>query len=255
MKRKNLPLFLACRELSEVQQNKSTLEGELKQSRDRLAQAGQESDRNRRVKSDVVLESEYAAAVEKEETARMVTQHTDKEWEKVQPEKVRLQLDQAGKAVEEIQRDIGGLNEGIRELQTELRAPGQMGLGEEAEDLAAKLDGARADLQRVEREAQALKLLHLVLTQAEKEAKEEFLSPVTKRVQPYLKMLLPEAELVLDENIEITGLRRGSITEPFSALSLGTREQLAVLARLAFADLLNEKGQPAAYLSPPTIST
>ena len=61
-----------------------------------------------------------------------------------------------------------------------------------------------------------------MLTQAEKEAKEEFLSPVTKRVQPYLKMLLPEAELVLDENIEITGLRRGSVIEPFGLLSLGT---------------------------------
>ena len=100
----------------------------------------------------------------------------------------------------------------------------------------------------LEREARAIRHLHQVLTQAEKEAKETFLSPVTKRVQPYLKMLLPEAELVLDENIEITGLRRGSIVEPFRSLSLGTREQLAVLARLAFADLLREKGQPAAVI-------
>jgi len=170
------------------------------------------------------------------------------EWDAAQPEKVQLQLEQAGKAVKEIQRDIDGLNEGIRELQTELRTLGQMGLGEKAEDLSAKLDGARAELQRVEREARAIKLLYEVLTQAEKEAKEEFLSPVTKRVQPYLKMLLPEAELVLDENIEITGLRRGSVIEPFGSLSLGTREQLAVLARLAFADLLHEKGQPAAVI-------
>lgn len=173
---------------------------------------------------------------------------TEKEREAAQPEKVQLQLEQAGKAVKEIQRDIDGLNEGIRELQTELRTLGQMGLGEKAEDLSAKLDGARAELQRVEKEARAIKLLYEVLTQAEKEAKEEFLSPVTKRVQPYLKMLLPEAELVLDENIEITGLRRGSVIEPFGSLSLGTREQLAVLARLAFADLLHEKGQPAAVI-------
>jgi hypothetical protein len=71
--------------------------------------------------------------------------------------------------VKEIQRDIDGLNEGIRELQTELRALGQMGLREKAEDLSAKLDGARAELQRVEREARAIKLLYEVLTQAENE--------------------------------------------------------------------------------------
>ena len=50
------------------------------------------------------------------------------------------------------------------------------------------------------------------------------------------------------ENIEITGLKRGAVIEPFKSLSLGTREQLAVLARIAFADLLREKGQPAAVI-------
>ena len=235
-------------QLVEVQQKSAKLEGELKQSRERLAQANRELERTRRMKADEVLKSEYAAATKKEEAARIVAENTEKEWEAAQPEKVQLQLEQAGKAVKEIQRDIDGLNEGIRELQTELRTLGQMGLGEKAEDLSAKLHGARAELRRAEREARAIKLLYEVLTQAEKEAKEEFLSTVTKRVQPYLKMLLPEAELVLDENIEITGLRRGSVIEPFGSLSLGTREQLAVLARLAFADLLHEKGQPAAVI-------
>jgi chromosome segregation ATPase len=235
-------------QLVEVQQKSAKLEGELKQSRERLAQANRELEHTRRMKADEVLKSEYAAAAKKEEAARIVAENTEKEWEAAQPEKVQLQLEQAGKAVKEIQRDIDGLNEGIRELQTELRTLGQMGLGEKAEDLSAKLDGARAELRRSEREARAIKLLYEVLTQAEREAKEEFLSPVTKRVQPYLKMLLPEAELVLDENIEITGLRRGSVIEPFGSLSLGTREQLAVLARLAFADLLHEKGQPAAVI-------
>ncbi len=235
-------------QLVEVQQKSSKLEGELKQSRERVAQANMELERNRRMKADEVLKSEYAAAVKKEEAARSAAAKTEKEWEAAQPEKIQLQLEQAAKAVKEIQRDMDGLNEQIRELQTELRTLGQMGLGEKAEDLSAKLDGARAELQRVEKEARTIKLLYQVLTQAEKEAKEEFLSPVTKRVQPYLKMLLPEAELVLDENIEITGLRRGSVIEPFGSLSLGTREQLAVLARLAFADLLHEKGQPAAVI-------
>src|ERR1700723_681003 len=235
-------------QLVDVQQKSARRDGELKHSRERVAQANADLERNRRMKADEVLKNEYASALRKEEAARVGAESTEREWEAAQPEKIQLQLEQAGKAVKEIQRNIDGLNEGIRELKTELRTLGQMGLGEKAEDLSAKLDGARAELQRVEREARAIKLLYEVLTQAEKEAKEEFLSPVTKRVQPYLKMLMPEAELVLDENIEIAGLRRGSVIEPFGSLSLGTREQLAVLARLAFADLLQEKGQPAAVI-------
>ena len=71
---------------------------------------------------------------------------------------------------------------------------------------------------------------------------------MAERVQPYLKLLLPGTELKLSEEMDIIGLRRGGVEEEFEALSLGTREQLAVLTRLAFADLLRENGQPAAVL-------
>ncbi|MBZ5700443.1 MAG: AAA family ATPase [Acidobacteriia bacterium] len=235
-------------QLAEVQQKTSRLEGELKQSQEHFTQAKEQLDSNRRKKADEVLEKEYEAAITKEESARIVARRLEQEWEDAQPEKTQLRLQQAGKAVMEIERDQDTANQGIRDLQTELRTLGQIGLGEREEELAAKLDVANRESERLEREARAIKLLHQVLTQAEKEAKETFLSPVTKRVEPYLRMLLPEAELVLDENIEITGLRRGAVLESFQDLSLGTREQLAVLARLAFADLLREKGQPAAVI-------
>ena len=200
------------------------------------------------MKADAALEADYLAALQKEEVARVAAERVKSEWDEAQPERINLRLEQARKAVAQIKEDTEGLNQGIRDLQAELRAFGQMGLGEKEEELAAKFEGAGAELRRVEREAGAIRFLYQVLTQAEKEAKEEYLSPVTRRVHPYLKMLLPEAELVLDENIEITGLRRGTVVEPFTSLSLGTQEQVAVLARLAFADLLRENGQPAAVI-------
>jgi chromosome segregation ATPase len=235
-------------QLTEVQQKASRLEGELKQSQEHFTQAKEQLDNNRRKKADDVLEKEYEAAITKAEAARITARRLEQEWVDAQPEKTQLRLQQAEKAVMEIERDQDAANQGVRDLQTELRTLGQIGLGEKEEELAAKLDVANREAERLEREARAIKLLHQVLGQAEKEAKETFLSPVTKRVEPYLRMLLPEAELVLDENIEITGLRRGAVLESFQDLSLGTREQLAVLARLAFADLLREKGQPAAVI-------
>jgi uncharacterized protein YhaN len=68
-------------------------------------------------------------------------------------------------------------------------------------------------------------------------------------VQPYLDLLFPGAELELGQDtLDIRHLRRGELDEPFDCLSIGTQEQLAILTRLAFADFLREKGQPAAVI-------
>src|SRR5690606_36957288 len=64
----------------------------------------------------------------------------------------------------------------------------------------------------------------------------------------YLRLLMPDAELLLDSSLQLAGIRRNGIDEPFDGLSIGTREQLAVITRLAFADLLHEKGQPVAVV-------
>ena len=61
-------------------------------------------------------------------------------------------------------------------------------------------------------------------------------------------MLLPGTDIVLDENLQIAGLQRGSQREDFECLSGGTQEQLAVLTRLAFAELLLGQGRPATVI-------
>ena len=87
------------------------------------------------------------------------------------------------------------------------------------------------------------------MKRAEREAKEKFLEPVLKTIDPFLRLLFPGARLALDEEtLEITGIARDGREEPYSALSIGTREQLSILVRLAFAVYLREKGYPAAVI-------
>jgi uncharacterized protein YhaN len=81
-----------------------------------------------------------------------------------------------------------------------------------------------------------------------------FLKPVGDRIEPYLKRLFPGTEVVLvDHTLNITLLRRESQNEPCDGLSIGTREQLAVLARLAFADLLDEHGKQSRIILDDTL--
>jgi hypothetical protein len=84
----------------------------------------------------------------------------------------------------------------------------------------------RAEVQNYEQEVAVLELLRETLRSAETEAKARYLSPVITRVEPYLKMLLPTTDLVLDEDLHITGVRRNGLEEEFAKLSEGTQEQI-----------------------------
>ena len=83
---------------------------------------------------------------------------------------------------------------------------------------------------------------------AEREAKQRYLAPVRERAEPYLKMILPGSGLKFDENLDIDAIERRGAVESFTSLSAGTQEQLAVLTRLAFAELLLDQGRPATVI-------
>lgn len=141
---------------------------------------------------------------------------------------------------------IAKLKVDIAELRTRISQEGGAGLDELIESMRRELEVLAKERDALRHEADVLQLLIRTLTDAEKEAKERYLAPVVRRVTPYLRSLFPSADIVCDENLRITGLLRdGSGAQEFDRLSDGTQEQLAVLARLAFAQLLAEQGKPA----------
>ena len=171
------------------------------------------------------------------------------ERDAMNPEALRIERQRAEEAHDRLRARIGDSERAERDLAIELRTLGERGLAEELERKRGELDIARSDLARIEADARAWKLLLDTLRAAEREAKETFLGPVRDRLQPYLRMLFPETELRLNEDdLEIVSLRRDGVDEPFGSLSVGAREQVAVLTRLALADLLREKGRPVALI-------
>ena len=164
---------------------------------------------------------------------------------KKNPEVIELALEQAGQAFERMSNEISSERSRAHDIRIALGAKGQSGLGEKYELLRGQFALAEAECKRYKRRADAIMLLRSTMHAAERKAKEQYLHPVTERIQPYLEILLPGTELTLTESMEVTGLKRNGVEEPFSSLSLGTREQIAVIVRLAFAELLHAQGQPA----------
>ena len=56
--------------------------------------------------------------------------------------------------------------------------------------------------------------------------------------------LFPDARLDVDEALTPGLLQRGVESGDFEALSFGAREQLGLISRFAYADLLQEAGRP-----------
>ena len=238
----------STKELSDAQRQEATCKAsyETELSHLQAAEALLQAAREKIADSD--LQQAVMRAARDVTAAELTEEAAQKALEDANSEDVALELRMSDQALKQVQADIRKLEEKCIRLETELRTTGATGLGERKQELQAEVESAQTVLAGLERRAKTVELLYAVLTEAERAAKETFLRPVAERVQPYLRLLLPGTELKLNEEMNIVGLQRGVVEEKFESLSLGTREQLAVLTRLAFADLMREHGQPATVL-------
>lgn len=175
--------------------------------------------------------------------ARLDTEHAA--LNRADPEAAYLALENAESALNRIKEDARKDEDARIGLQSELRALGAQGLGEQVMQFEGEQSRLSAALAAAEREAKAIRLLRDTLNAKQKEARENFTGPVRERIRPYLKLLFPETEIGIDdESFAIAHLHRAGEPEKFEALSLGTREQIAVLVRLAFAEYIADHGEP-----------
>jgi len=136
----------------------------------------------------------------------------------------------------------------LHQLAGQLEARGALGLQEQA--AAVEEEVARLQRQVDERARRAASLAHLlaVLTGKRAEVARSLRAPLQKWMNHYLAIQLPGASIELDEGLRPARIGRpgpfGAESGRFEELSGGEREQLGIIARLAYADLLKEAGKP-----------
>ncbi len=232
--------------LGELQTEIATHQGRYDESKDRLERLHLNVTQAEADCSDDDLKSgvESARAVlSEQETAieRLEEKRSDETLPQLEARIGRLE-----KALQERRDKRSNLKERIAGLKSRVEAVEGAGLDEAIGQQARELELAEEERRRRDREVEVLSLLLSTLRSAEQEAKEQYLSPVLKRVRPYLQLLFPGADIRIDENLHIAGVvREVGYEEAFNHLSMGTQEQIAVLVRLAFAEMLVEQGHPA----------
>ena len=137
-----------------------------------------------------------------------------------------------------LEADLAGVNGSIGALADE-------GIEEALSELRGREEAALARAGRYEREVKSLACLRAALEAARREAREAYFGPVLRELHPLLSILHPGATLRIDDaSLLPVALLRDGQDEELDILSGGTREQLAILTRLAFARLFAHAGRP-----------
>ncbi len=159
---------------------------------------------------------------------------------------LKITRDRAKTAIENARIRVEDIRVRLAELDTRIRATASDAVEEELADVEEKRDQARSTLTSIETEVAVLGKLLDALDAAREEARERYVEPVLIELRPLIDLLWPEAELQIDaETVMPTKLVRRGTEEDFDVLSGGTREQIALLVRLAFAQMLAKDGRPA----------
>lgn len=196
-------------------------------------------------------ESDEALAVRAREAAQAQTQaeahvqalNTARETE--QPlSVVEARIARREQAQDNARTAMTRLREDIRERETRVRVAEGEGLGEKIAEAGRAASRLRLECDGYERERAALALLERTLSDAEKTQTERYLAPLVRTIQPAFSAVFPGASLEMNTGFGLSGLTRRT-AEEFGKLSDGTREQIAVLVRLGFAELLHARQAPA----------
>ncbi len=156
---------------------------------------------------------------------------------------MKAQVSAAELAVGERDRAVQDLRLRAAELEGRVSAADEAGAGLKLSALGGELERARADAERWESEVAALSLLKDELDAAALGVRDRFQAPVVEALAPYLTAVFGQSGIEFAYGFKPVSLQRDGLSEGLDHLSDGTREQLSVFVRLAFAKVLSDAGE------------
>lgn len=154
-------------------------------------------------------------------------------------------LRRATSAAEQARRDADQLRQELAALTSRIETLAEEGIEETLARLTDQRQEACARAARYQAEMAALTRLRDALDQARSRQRDAYFQPVLRELHPLLAILHPGAALQIDDRTLLPhALTRDGQAEALDILSGGTREQVAILTRLAFARLFAQAGRP-----------
>jgi energy-coupling factor transporter ATP-binding protein EcfA2 len=198
-------------------------------------------------------QAERLALLRQREDLETLLRARQADIEAARPELLQQDVQRLKQSAEVAYRAYQQRREERRDLQTRLDEAGAQGLEDALATQRAALERAQRHCAELQRRAQALDLLANLLLEKRRALTQRLQAPLQKHLNRYLGLLFPRASVELDETLMPGPLRREGVTAAdgegaFEQLSFGAREQMGLISRLAYADLLKEAGRPTLIL-------
>lgn len=166
----------------------------------------------------------------------------------VRPELLEQDIRRYSRSATQAQEDHAARERTIHALRGRLQAWGAEGLEERQRGLQGELAAIRRRVDEFERQARALTLLRDLLEAKRQELTRQLNEPLREKLMHYLHVLFSDRNgdlnIVLGDDLMPVELVRNDSYAALDTLSFGAREQVGLISRLAYADLLKEAGQP-----------
>lgn len=190
--------------------------------------------------ADDALEAAVTGAEERLDAAERALGSAHAQLGGEDPDGVRALAANAVEASDRAAAELHDAEGELREVGARIEVTGEEGRGERLEEARADLAHAEREWTRTRRRAAAAALLYERMTAARDRARRAYLRPLQERIETLGRLALG-ADLRVeldDESLAIDRVIRDGVALPFSSLSVGAQEQLAVVQRLACAMLV-----------------
>ena len=201
-----------------------------------------------RVQRMIAAQRSLSDGLAQEAAARQRVEAIAAELNSVNLMLLRQDVERLARSAQQLEADHNRRHDDITRLEVELETKGALGLEEQRAEIERECEAASRRADELKRRADALDYLVGLLREKRSALARRLREPLQKHLDRYLQILFPGARIEVAEDLSpglITRIGpRGEECGEFEALSLGTREQMGIVARLAYADLLKESGKP-----------
>ncbi|MCK0107475.1 AAA family ATPase [Marinobacter sp. S0848L] len=232
--------------LMSAQQARDTAQAEWQ----RLADEEQSPERQQQLKQ---IAEELLGLEQKAKTLEQRLESRSREILEARPDLLKQDIERYHSTVNNLRQTHEDRGRELRDIKVRLEAWGAEGLEEQLNNQEAELEWCNRRYQELHRRAQALDLLLNMLTEKRQALTRRLQAPLQKHLDHYLSVLFPQATLEVDEQLRPGTFTRGSELGQVTELSFGAREQMGLISRLAYADLLREAGRPTLVILDDTL--
>ncbi|WP_181275536.1 AAA family ATPase [Brevibacterium oceani] len=191
--------------------------------------------------SDEALKDAHADALEQSQKRVGEVEAARARYEAADPETLEMRLQNALQLLDSKQQEQETGRQEVDRLSALIDDRAAEGIYDRLKAAEESLDSLRSRLARLRREAEAVRLLRETVLAHKEEAQRQYVAPFKEQIERLGRVIFGQGLSVeISEDLEIVSRTLDGRTVSFESLSDGTKEQLALIGRLAVATLVDE---------------